>query len=123
VKGPDPAREVARADELARAGAFREAEEAYRRVLDAPPRAGTTDRALLGLARLAATPENADRDPTQARALLDRLVREYPDSAWAADARAWRSLLDALVAQRRPRSATGARPSGSATTSPACGRT
>jgi tetratricopeptide (TPR) repeat protein len=95
---------IARADTLARSGDFRTAEATYRQVLDMPSRDGrpdpARDRAVLGLGRLYVAPDNPGRDYRQAYQQFDRLARERPDSPEAAEARAWREVLDAAQRQR-----------------------
>jgi hypothetical protein len=61
------------------------------------PSSPFVDRALLGLTRSLCNPEYAGRDYRQAYLMADRLVREYPDSHYAAEARAWRELLLAYL--------------------------
>jgi DNA repair exonuclease SbcCD ATPase subunit len=55
------------------------------------------DRALLGLTRLLVLREYAGRDYDRAAWVAERLVREYPDSPYAAEARAWQDLLAAYL--------------------------
>jgi outer membrane protein assembly factor BamD (BamD/ComL family) len=63
------------------------------------PSAAFADRALLGLTRSLCNPEYAGHDYHQAYLAADRLVREYPDSRHAGEARAWRDLLVAYLAR------------------------
>jgi hypothetical protein len=79
------------ADAFARLGRYAEARDAYATILAAEGPGG--DRALLGLARVALDPRNPDRDERGAAWYLDRLLVDYPDSAWAVEGRTWRSLL------------------------------
>jgi hypothetical protein len=55
------------------------------------------DQALFGLARGFVLAENPDRDFERAHIYFDRLAREHPNSAYAADAAAWRDLLAAYL--------------------------
>lgn len=91
---------VLQAQELVRAGEYGGALEAYRRALDDSLKNSVTEQALLGLARLYVTPENPHRDYRRALEVFDRLLREYPESARAGEARAWRELLSAFLSQR-----------------------
>jgi hypothetical protein len=59
------------------------------------------DRALLGLTRSLCNPEYVGHDYRQAYFVADRLVREYPDSQHAVEARAWRDLLLGYLARGR----------------------
>jgi outer membrane protein assembly factor BamD (BamD/ComL family) len=93
-----PGQLIARAETLALNGDYRGAEAAYRRVLDDPQPGRAAEQALLGLGRLAVAPENPDRDYAEAHRHFDRFVRDFPDSAWADDARAWRAVLAAFLA-------------------------
>jgi outer membrane protein assembly factor BamD (BamD/ComL family) len=63
------------------------------------PEAPVHDEALYGLARALVLGANGARDYRQAAAHLDRLLREYPKSRYAADARAWRAVLGVIVAR------------------------
>jgi hypothetical protein len=85
-----------RADALARAGQYTDAREGYLTVLAEPREPAASDRALLGLARLALDPENPTKDQRQAAAYLDRLLAESPHSGWATEARTWRELLASI---------------------------
>jgi hypothetical protein len=86
------------AETLARAGQYQGAtrllDEIARRPLETPAH----DRALLGLGRLLALPDNPGRDYRRAIGYFDRLLREHPQSPDARDARAWRELLTAHLA-------------------------
>lgn len=93
------ARRVAEADALARAGQARTALSAYERVLRehrADPAAAT---ALYRLGRLQADPEGGVRNYRAALRAFSRLLADYPQSHWDADARAWSAVLAALIAQ------------------------
>jgi hypothetical protein len=94
----DTERLVRAAEERAREGAHGEAARLFEEVTRRPsPAFG--DRALLGLARLLADPEYAGRDYRQAYLATERLLREYPDSYCAAEARAWRDLIGAYLSR------------------------
>ena len=88
-----------KADALGRVGRYSDARAAYARVLAG--RGAGADRALLGLARLALDPENPEKDERQAAVYLDRVLEEYPQSDWAADARTWRSVLRSVERLQR----------------------
>ena len=65
------------------------------------PSSPVADRALLGLTRSLCNPEYAEHDYRQAFLVADRLVREYPASQYAVEARAWRELLLGYLASGR----------------------
>jgi DNA repair exonuclease SbcCD ATPase subunit len=87
---------VRRAELEAQGGAHAEAQRLYEEVLNRPNGA-FADRALLGLTRVLVDPDYAGRDYAQAFVLVDRLQREYPRSAYTAEARAWQDLLAAYL--------------------------
>ncbi len=63
------------------------------------PDASIHDQALYNLARALVLTANGRREYRQAAAHLDRLLRDYPTSQYAADARALRIALGAYVAR------------------------
>jgi outer membrane protein assembly factor BamD (BamD/ComL family) len=75
--------------------AVRILEDVVRRFPEAP----IHDQALYDLARALVLTANGGREYRQAAAHLDRLLREYPTSGHAADARALRIALGAYVAR------------------------
>lgn len=98
VPPDDTERMVRLAEARAQAGEHAEAVLLFDEVTRNPS-AAFADRALLGLTRSLCNPEYAGRDYLQAYLAADRLVREYPDSQHAGEARAWRDLLVAYLAQ------------------------
>lgn len=90
-----------RADTLARNGDHAGARALYEQVIQDYPGSPLTPQALFRLARLEVTPDSPLRNYRQAHAHFDRLVKEYPDSAYAADARAWRETLGQLLAREQ----------------------
>jgi outer membrane protein assembly factor BamD (BamD/ComL family) len=80
------------------AGALAEATLLFDAVTQQSPPSPFQDRALAGLGRVLVSPDHGGRDYRRAHAVFDRLVREHPDSAYAAEARAWRDLLGAYLA-------------------------
>lgn len=88
---------VQEADTKLRAGnvaaAVRILEDVVRRFPDAP----SHDQALYDLARALVLSATGGREYRQASAHLDRLLREYPTSSYALDARALRLALGAYV--------------------------
>jgi outer membrane protein assembly factor BamD (BamD/ComL family) len=95
----DAYRLVQEADAQLRAGnspaAVRILEDVVRRFPDAP----NHDRALYDLSRALVLSSSGGRDYRQAAAHLDRLLRDYPGSAYAMDARALRLALGAYAAR------------------------
>jgi hypothetical protein len=61
------------------------------------PDASVHDQALYELARALVLSANGSREYRRAAAQLDRLLREHPTSAYTPDAKAWRSVLNALL--------------------------
>jgi DNA repair exonuclease SbcCD ATPase subunit len=89
---------VRQAETKAQAGAYAEAARLFEEALRQPS-AMFRDRALVGLTRVLVDSENAGRDYRRAYLAAERLAREYPDSAYAAEARAWRDLLGSYLAR------------------------
>ena len=86
----EPARLVARADELARQGQPSAARDLYARVVAGGARGAVHAQALYNLARLYVDPSSGLRDYQSAKLAFERLLTEYPNGEWAPDARAWR---------------------------------
>ena len=95
---PHANQRLCEADALARSGQYAAARETYAGILADGTAA---DGALLGLAWLGLDPTNPDKDDRQAMAYLDRLLTEYPASAWTAEAQALRSLLQRIERLQR----------------------
>lgn len=104
---PDPApapprpavRLVTEADDLARRGETRAALAVYERVLREHPGDPAGAAALYGKGRLQADPAGGARSYRAAQRSFARLLAEYPDSRWEADARAWQVVLADLLAR------------------------
>jgi Tetratricopeptide repeat len=86
-------RDLAEADRLARAGSGRAARTLYRRVLREGRGTLVAAEALYGLGRLYVDPESGVRDYGSAHTAFSRLLREYPNSARAPEARCWDALI------------------------------
>ncbi len=100
VLPPDSANQlVTEAEAQVKAGAYPAALRIFQEVVRRFPTAPAHDRALYGLARALVLAENSGRDYRQAYVYFDRLLRDHPESAYAVDARAWRSLLAAYLAR------------------------
>jgi len=93
------ARLVAQADDLARRGQARAALAAYERVLREHPGDPAGAAALHGQGRLQADPAGGVRNYRAAHRAYSRLLAEYPESRWEADARAWQIVLGDLLAR------------------------
>ena len=90
---PDDTRElVIHAESLVQSGSYAQAVVLFQEVAR-NPNSAFVDRALLGLTRSFSYPAYAGHDYRQAFTMADRLVREYPDSPFAVEGRAWRDLL------------------------------
>jgi hypothetical protein len=88
------------AEREAKGGSHAEATRMFEEVLRRPGRE-FGDRALIGLTWLLVDPDSAGRDYGRAYLVTERLVREYPDSAYAGEARAWRDLLGSYLVRER----------------------
>jgi outer membrane protein assembly factor BamD (BamD/ComL family) len=90
---------VAQADDFARRGQARAALAAYERVLREHPGDPAGAGALHGQGRLQADPAGGVRNYRAAQRAYARLLAEYPESRWEADARAWQVVLADLLAR------------------------
>jgi TolA-binding protein len=97
-------RDLAEADRLARAGSGRAARTLYRKVLREGRGTLVAAEALYGLGRLYVDPESGLRDYGSAHMAFSRLLREYPGSARAPEARCWDALITEM---QRSQSETG----------------
>ncbi|HZP37666.1 MAG TPA: outer membrane protein assembly factor BamD [Methylomirabilota bacterium] len=93
------ARLVAYGDELAARGEAREAVLIYESVARDYPTDPAAADALHGLGRVQAGAAAPARNYRAALTAFTRLLAEYPDSRWTADARAWKSVLNELLAR------------------------
>jgi tetratricopeptide (TPR) repeat protein len=87
------------ADDLARRGQARAALAAYERVLREHPGDPAGASALYGVGRLHADPAGGVRNYRAALRAFSRLLTDYPESRWEADARAWQAVLTDLIAR------------------------
>lgn len=92
---------VEQADGLAESGDHAGARALYERVVQQYPGSPWTPRALYRLARLEVTADSPVRNYRRAYGHFDRLVRDYPDGAYAGEARAWRETLGQLLAKEQ----------------------
>jgi outer membrane protein assembly factor BamD (BamD/ComL family) len=90
---------VADADDLVRRGQARAALAAYERILREHPGDPAGASALYGLGRLHADPAGALRNYRAAQRAFSRLLADYPESRWEAEARAWRAVVGDLIAR------------------------
>ena len=97
--GPRGADLVAQADDLARRGQARAAQATYERALREHPGTPAGASALYGLGRLHADPTGGLRNYRAAQRAFARLLAEYPESRWEADARTWQAVLGDLLAR------------------------
>ena len=89
-------RDLAEADRLAHSGSGRAARTLYRRVLRDARGTPAAAEALYGLGRLYVDPESGLRDYGSAHTAFSRLLREYPNSTRAAEARCWEAIIAEL---------------------------
>lgn len=87
------------ADDLARRGQARAALALYERVLREYPGDPAGAAALSGLGRLQTDPGGALRSYRAALKTFSRLLAEYPESRWEAEARAWQAVIGELIAR------------------------
>ena len=87
------------ADDLARRGQARAALAAYERVLREHPGDPAGASALYGLGRLQMAPADGLRNYRAAHRAFSRLLADYPESRWKAEARAWRAVVTDLLAR------------------------
>ena len=90
---------IAHADDLARRGQTRAALAAYERVLREHPGDPLGASALYGLGRLQADPAGGLRNYRAAQRTFSRLLADYPESRWEAEARTWQAVLGDLLAR------------------------
>ncbi len=90
---------IADADDLARRGQARAALAAYERVLREHPGDPAGAAALYGLGRLQADPAGGLRNYRAAQRTFSRLLADYPESPWEAEARTWQAVLGDLLAR------------------------
>ena len=90
---------IAHADDLARRGQTRAALAAYERVLREHPGDSAGASALYGLGRLQADPAGGIRNYRAAQRTFSRLLADYPESRWEAEARTWQAVLGDLLAR------------------------
>lgn len=90
---------IAHADDLARRGQTRAALAAYERVLHEHPGDPAGASALYGLGRLQADPAGGLRNYRAAQRTFSRLLADYPESRWEAEARTWQAVLGDLLAR------------------------
>ena len=90
---------IAHADDLARRGQARAALAAYERVLREHPGDPAGASALYGLGRLQMAPATGLRNYRAAHRAFSRLLADYPESRWEAEARAWRAVVSDLLAR------------------------
>ena len=90
---------VARGDDLARSGQARAALAVYERALGEHPGDPAGAGALYGLGRLQADPAGGLRNYRAAQRTFSRLLADYPESRWEAEARTWQAVLGDLLAR------------------------
>ncbi|MDA8101235.1 MAG: tetratricopeptide repeat protein [Nitrospiraceae bacterium] len=85
-----------RVKKLVDKGDFDEAIRATQELLDREPAPPVGDGALFDLGLLYAHGGNAKKDYRKSRSLFNRLVRDYPKSPLAEEARVWAGVLEAF---------------------------
>lgn len=97
---PPAAQLLTQADQLVKQGQPVAARDVYARAAVEPGGDELHAAALYRLARLHADPSSGVRDYRTAQRTFERLLADYPDSAWANDARAWRATLSDLLGRQ-----------------------
>lgn len=92
---------LAAADLLFARGDFDGSLKAYQKVLEAAHDRPPADRAAYHIGLIYAHPQNPKRDLQKAITFLDRIVRLYPDSPWAEQARIWIGVLNETEESKR----------------------
>ena len=90
---------VARADTLAGTGWDHSARALYERVVREYPGDPAAAPALYNLGRIQVDPTSGFRNYRAAHATFSRLLTDFPNSRWEAEARAWRATLSDLQAR------------------------
>ncbi len=89
------------ADDLFARGDFDGSLNAFQKIFDAAHDRPPADRAAYSIGLIYAHPQNPNRDVQKARRSLDRIIRQYPDSPWAEQARIWVGVLDETEESKR----------------------
>ena len=92
-------RNFAGALQYLRSGNESAARDFFERTVDAPPLIGVTDEALFRLALLNLRDDGGKGEP-RARALLSRLIRDFPASIWARQASPLAAHLQEILTLR-----------------------
>jgi tetratricopeptide (TPR) repeat protein len=92
-------RTVRQADALGRTGQPAAARDLYQQVVRQHPADQASAEALYRLGLLQGDPSSPLRDYRAARASFTRLLADYPQSRWDAEARAWQATLTELLAR------------------------
>jgi hypothetical protein len=94
---PSVAQLLTRADQLVNDGQPTAARDLYTRAAGEPGSDDVHAAALYNLARLHVDPSSGLRDYRTAQRTFERLLVEYPNSAWTIEARAWRATLSDML--------------------------
>jgi tetratricopeptide (TPR) repeat protein len=92
---------LAAADMLFARGDFDGSLKAYQKILETAHDRPPADRAAYSIGLIYAHPQNPTRDLQKAIKSLDRIVRLYPDSQWAEQAKIWLGVLTETEESKR----------------------
>jgi tetratricopeptide (TPR) repeat protein len=92
---------LAAGDQLFARGDFDGSLQVFQKVLDAAHDRPPADRATYSIGLIYAHPRNPKRDLEKAKRSLDRIVRLYPDSPWAEQAKVWVGVLSETEESKR----------------------
>lgn len=92
---------LATADQLFARGDFDGSLKVFQKILDAAPDRPPADRATYTIGLIYAHPRNPKRDLEKAKKSLDRIVRLYPASPWAEQAKVWVGVLSETEESKR----------------------
>ncbi|MDH4162424.1 MAG: tetratricopeptide repeat protein [Nitrospirota bacterium] len=93
--------QVKHASELATAGNFTGAIDAYRKIMQDHPNSPESAFALYGIAMVYVSADNQQKDYAQSLAKLDEFITQYPNHELTNDARNWRHAIKAILDARR----------------------
>lgn len=89
------------ADSLLARGDFAGSLSAFQKVSEAAQDKPPADRAAYSMGLVYAHPQNPHRDLRQAKSYMDRVVKTFPNSPWAAQAEIWAGVMSETESAKR----------------------